>query len=294
MCPTKSANPAVDRLDLVFGRPASLDLDGAVGDLPSRLNAIGTDPRPDGITVHMQLKPDVVVRDFRSGHSIVLDLYDRNATNPAAAGHGGSAHGGFGATGAGRGAVAGAAGDSHAASTTALSAEPTRDLGTITAQPAAPEPALATDLQSALPQAADSSFGGGKSVPLAGAECQRPGRWRCRSPRRHPRPSSRRALAPPAVGVKVSALPMTDGATLYFDWPKPVALRRLPARRCGVASAFDAPGQGGSAGVEAPRPGADDRQARAGSLRRSRWPCVSTGGKAASVTTAAVKARVGK
>jgi hypothetical protein len=50
-------------------------------------------------------------------------------------------------------------------------------------------------------------------------------------------------VAPPAVEVKVSALPLHDGATLFFDWPKPV---KLAVFRRGDALwlVFDRPGKG--------------------------------------------------
>lgn len=270
-----------DRLDLVFDSPATVDLDGAVGDLPSRLNAIGTDPRPDGVTVHMQTKPDVVVRDFRSGHTVVLDIYDRDAAGiPPPAGNAlpplASA-----APEPAEGLVP-VPPDMPMAPMTPLEAEPApAQVIAAGPEPASPEPGLATSLQSAMPQPAEAppppaagagASGPGVAVPVASAPT---------STFEPPR------VAPPAVEVKVSALPMKDGATLYFDWPKRVALAVF-RRGDALWLAFDVPGKADLRVLKRLEPviGKVEPVASPFSLALR-----LTGGKAASVTTTPEGAR---
>src|SRR5581483_11561264 len=198
-----------DRLDLVFASPADVDLDGAVGDLPLRLNSIGTDPKPNGVTVHMQTKPDVVVRDFRSGHTIVLDIYDRNAAGipppaqaempPVASVEPQPAEG-----------LVPVPPEMPMAPMTPLEAAPAPSQEIVAGpEPATPPEKLATDLQSALPQPAETppapvasagASGPGVAVPVAAAPS---------STFEPPR------VAPPAARVNVTALKTGDGATLY-------------------------------------------------------------------------------
>ncbi|HVY98291.1 MAG TPA: hypothetical protein VHA35_02235, partial [Dongiaceae bacterium] len=240
-----------DRLDLVFGSPAAIDLDGVAGDLPPRLNAIGTDPRAGGVTVHLQVKPGVVVRDFRSGHTVVLDLYDRDAPNipPAKAEMPAVASA---APAPAEGLLPVPPEVPMAPPVSAMPAEPAPAQEIAAApEPAAPQPAapqlaapepaapaapLATELQSAMPQPAEAP-----PAPVAGAGASGPG---VAVPVAATPPSTFEPprVPPPAVEVKVSALPMKDGATLYFDWPKPVALAVF-RRGDALWLAFDMPGK---------------------------------------------------
>jgi hypothetical protein len=268
-----------DQLDLIFGSPAAIDLDGAVGDLPSRLNAIGTDPRADGVTVHMQMKPDVVVRDFRSGHTIVLDIYDNNAPGiPPSA-------------------------KAETPDVASAAPEPAEELQPVPPEiPIAPldaepapvqaglEPAatasvtgLAADLQSALPQPAETPA---PSAPVAGAGASGPGvavpvvatPLSTFEPPRVP---------PPALEVKVSALSMKDGATLYFDWPKPTGLAVFK-RGNALWLAFDVPGKADLRALRRLEPVIGKVEAVASPFSLT---LRLTGGKAGVVTTATEGAR---
>ncbi|HVT50155.1 MAG TPA: hypothetical protein VHE77_01215 [Dongiaceae bacterium] len=266
-----------DRLDLVFGVPASVDLDGAVGDLPSRLNAIGTDPRPDGVTVHMQTKPDVVVRDFRSGHTVVLDIYDRNAANIPPA----------------KTETPTVASAAPAPAEGLLPVPPEMPMEALTAepapgqtieagpQPAAPEAGPAPQLQTAMPLPAEAP-----PAPVAGAGASGPG---VAVPITATPPSTFEPprVPPPPVVVNVTALSAKDGATLYFDWPKPVALAVFK-RGNALWLAFDVPGKADLRPLKRLEPmiGKIEQVASPFSLALR-----LTGGKAGSVTTTTEGAR---
>ncbi|HVO04526.1 MAG TPA: hypothetical protein VMT54_20175 [Candidatus Cybelea sp.] len=202
-----------DAAELVFASPASIDLEKVVGDLPPRLNGLSVAPTGNGVSVKIALKPGTVLRDFRSGKTVVLDIYDQTAANiPPEA-------------------------QSSAAQAPTATGSVAETLVPVPALPAPPEEigvgqeppppqlaAVAPELQSAMPEAPAKP----KPGPTPAATPQSPG---ISGPGVAVplEPAATPAFTPPRVPpqpveVKVTALPMKDGATLYFDWPKRVAL----------------------------------------------------------------------
>ncbi len=234
-----------DQAELQFSAPGAIDLEKIAGDLPPRLDALSTVPASGGITVKLALKPGTVLRDFRSGNTVVLDIYDRTAANipqpkPVAPA-----------------AVVSAA--PEPAQAPSAQAQPDQELTEVPTPPMAPNPAppkapapapnpvLQTappqmasaipQLQSALPEAAEA-----KPEPKAGVGASGPGVATpvTAQPATTFEPPR---VAPPALTVKVTALPSKDSATLYFDWPKPVALAVF-RRNDALWLVFDTPGKG--------------------------------------------------
>ena len=226
-----------DQAELRFSAPGAIDLEKIAGDLPPRLNALSTVPTANGVTVKLALKPGTVLRDFRSGRSIVLDIYDRNAANLP---------------------------QPSALPARVATAEPEPAQPTVPApQSNAPEPEQALtevpkpamgpnavaelppatpQLQSAMPEAAAPKPAPPVGAGAAGAGAAGPG---VATPVTAQPPTTFEPprVAPPALQVKVTALPSKDSATLYFDWPKPVALAVF-RRGDALWLVFDAPGKG--------------------------------------------------
>ncbi|GAB2175276.1 tetratricopeptide repeat protein [Dongia sp. agr-C8] len=228
-----------DQAELQFASPGAIDLAKVAGDLPPRVDSMTANATANGLTVKLALKPGMVLRDFRSGNTVVLDVYDRNAANlpkepPAAP----------------------SPVPAEVASAQPEPAQP--ELQDIPAeipvtQPAVPQPAapqpeapkavaaapgLAPELQSALPEVAAPQPA---APPAASAGASGPG---VATPVTAAPPTAFEPprVAPPAVDVKVTALPLADGATLYFDWPKRVALAVF-RRGDALWLVFDRPGK---------------------------------------------------
>jgi hypothetical protein len=237
---------AGNQVELQFASPAAIDLGKVAGDLPPRVEAISADAAAKGLTVKLALKPGMVLRDFRSGNTVVLDVYDRDAPNlpkekPAAPQPVPAEI---------------ASAQPEPTQPEPIQAPPASELQDVpaeipipqakpgqpqlaepqlaepqlaepqlaepqAAQPEAPLATAATEfapaLQSALPEVATpkpapstaGASGPGVATPVTAAPAT------AFEPPRVP---------PPAVDVKVTALPLSDGATLYFDWPKRVPL----------------------------------------------------------------------
>jgi hypothetical protein len=234
-----------DQAELQFAGPGAINLEKAMGDLPPRVDSMSASTASSDLTVKLALKPGAVLRDFRTGNTVVLDIYDANAANlpPAKP----------------------AAPEPVPAQVATAQPEPARtqpkvqssvpepqqglpdqDLQDVPAEipPVAPAPvappvaaaqlALAPELQSALPEVAaprpapsSGASGPGVATPVTAAP---------------PTAFEPPRVAPPAVDVKVTALPLKDSATLYFDWPKPVALAVF-RRGDALWLVFDRPGK---------------------------------------------------
>lgn len=228
-----------DQAELRFGAPGAIDLEKIAGDLPPRLDALSAVPSAGGVTVKLALKPGTVLRDSRSGSTVVLDIYDANAANlpqpkpiaPAA--------------------VVSAEPEPAKPAPQSNPPEPPQqapeqELTEVPAPPMAPNrappaptpaPAAVPQLQSAMPEAAAP-----KPVQTAGAGASGPGvatpvTMQPSTTFEPPR------VAPPALKVNVTALKTNDSATLYFDWPKPVALAVF-RRGDALWLVFDVPGKG--------------------------------------------------
>jgi hypothetical protein len=252
--------PGADGVTVRFGSPAKIDLEKAAGDLPPRVNALGTAPSENGVAVKIGLKPGMLLRDFRSGRTVVLDVWDPDAANLPPQNK----------TEAKSPANAAAelqdVPPAIPPTTAPAAATPTETAPgvpltaqAVLPQPASPQPgtqqpaqpamqqaapatpkppaqqaaALAPQLQSALPEAPVKpaqvgASGPGVAVPVTATP---PVAFQ-------PPPS-----APPPVEVKVTALPLKGGATLYFDWPKPVALAVF-RRGDALWLVFDRPAKG--------------------------------------------------
>lgn len=231
-----------DQAELRFSAPGAIDLEKIAGDLPPRLDALSTVPASTGVTVKLALKPGTVLRDFRSGRSIVLDIYDRNAANlpqpkpvqpsPLPA----------------RVATAEPEPAQPTIPTPQSNApEPEQELTEVPKPAMAPNavaqlPPATPQLQSAMPEAAAPKPAAMAGAGAAGVGAAGPG---VATPvtARPPTTFEPPRVAPPAVLVKVTALPAKDSATLYFDWPKPVALAVF-RRGDALWLVFDAPGKG--------------------------------------------------
>ncbi|WP_395017857.1 hypothetical protein [Dongia sp.] len=238
-----------NQAELIFASPGAIDLEKVAGDLPPRIDGMSADATASGLTVKLALKPGMVLRDFSSGNTVVLDVYDRDAANlpkekPAAP----------------TPVPAEVASAQPEPAQPQTPAEPgLQDIPAEipTTQPAAPQPAatqpaapqpeapkvaaavpepeLAPQLQSALPEVAAPKpapttagvSGPGVATPVTAAP---------------PTAFEPPRVAPPAVNVKVKALPLSDGATLFFDWPKPVALAVF-RRGDALWLVFDRPGK---------------------------------------------------
>ncbi len=237
-----------DQVEVQFSAPGAIDLEKIAGDLPPRLDALSTAPASGGITVKLALKPGTVLRDFRSGNTVVLDIYDRNAANlpqpkpvaPAAV-------------------VSAAPEPAKPApqSNAPEPAQPDQELTEVPAPAMGPNPvppkapalnpvpqtappqmaSAIPQLQSAMPEAAEA-----KPEPKAGAGASGPGVATpvTAQPATTFEPPR---VAPPALTVKVTALKAKDSAELYFDWPKRVALAVF-RRGDALWLVFDAPGKG--------------------------------------------------
>lgn len=221
-----------DQAELRFGSAGTIDLEKIAGDLPPRVDALSTAASANSVTVKLALKPGMVLRDFRSGRTVVLDVYDQNAANlpqakpepqvpleqttPKAA----------------------TAEPEPAQPAMQSSApEPEDDLIELPEeQQAAVAPDPGPQLQTAMPEAPTP-----KPAPTAGAGASGPG---VATPVTATPPTTFEPprVAPPAVTVKVTALAQKDGAELFFDWPKPVALAVF-RRGDALWLAFDAPGK---------------------------------------------------
>jgi hypothetical protein len=234
-----------DQAELRFGAPGAIDLEKVAGDLPPRLDALTTVPTAAGLTVKLALKPGTVLRDFRSGNTVVLDIYDRDAANLPKARLEPVPQ------------VATAEPEPARPAPPAMQSsapepeqqgpqqpQPDQELTEVPAPPmapsAAPQPAASSDLapqlQSAMPEAAAPKPALAASAGASGPGVATPVTAQPPTTFEPPR------VAPPAVSVKVTALPLKDSATLYFDWPKPVALAVF-RRGDAVWLVFDAPGK---------------------------------------------------
>src|SRR5262249_44763735 len=78
---TYTAKQTGNQAELRFSAPGAIDLAKIAGDLPPRVDSLSTVPSADGLTVKLALKPGTVLRDFRSGRTVVLDIYDGNAAD---------------------------------------------------------------------------------------------------------------------------------------------------------------------------------------------------------------------
>ena len=223
---TYTIRQAGDQAELRFNAPGALDLEKIAGDLPPRLEALSAAPNANGVTVKLALKPGTVLRDFRAGRTVVLDLYDSNAANlPQARPEPPVPP-----------AVATAEPEPAQPAPPVVQSNPPELQEVPLEEPQAPaavanlEPAL----QSAMPEAAAP-----KPAPVAGAGASGPGVATpvTAQPATAFEPPR---VAPSAVKVKVTALPLKDGATLYFDWPKRVALAVF-RRGDALWLVFDAP-----------------------------------------------------
>ncbi|MDQ7247311.1 hypothetical protein [Dongia sedimenti] len=219
-----------NQAELRFSAPGAIDLEKVAGDLPPRLDALSAVPSVSGVTVKLALKPGTVLRDFRSGRTVVLDIYDGNAANlppakPEAAPEVATAKP--------------APPQAMAAAPQSNAPEPEQELTDVPLPAMAPKSAPppqpdVPQLQSAMPEAATP-----KPAPVAGAGASGPG---VATPVTAQPPTTFEPprVPPPAVNVKVTALPLKDSATLYFDWPKPVALAVF-RRGDALWLVFDAP-----------------------------------------------------
>jgi hypothetical protein len=231
--------------ELQFASPGAIDLAKVAGDLPPRIDSISANPTSTGLSVKLVLKPGTVLRDFGSGKTVVLDVYDRDAPNlpkekpvepePVPA------------------TVATAEPEPAQPKIQSNAPESEQELQEVPAEipmqaPVAPQPepqmappqiatakpALAPQLQSALPEVAAP-----KPTPTAGASGPGVATPVTAEP---PTAFEPPRVPPPSVDVKVTALPLNDGATLFFDWPRPV---KLAVFRHGDALwlVFDRPGK---------------------------------------------------
>ena len=225
-----------DQVELRFTAPGSIDLGKIAGDLPPRVETLSAAPGAAGLTVKLALKPGMELRDFRSGKTVVLDVYDRDAANlPPQKPQAPPAE------------MATAQPEPAQTSTPAAQSnapEPEQELTEVPPEvpskmpqvAMAPEPdvALQPELQSAMPEAAAP-----KPKPTAGSGVSGPG---VATPVTAQPPTTfvPPRVAPPAVKVDVTALPSKDSPTLYFDWPRRVALAVF-RRGDALWLVFDAP-----------------------------------------------------
>jgi hypothetical protein len=233
-----------DQVVLSFAAPARIDLSKPAKDLPSRLKSLAAVDAKAGAVVRLTMAPGSVLRDFRSGNTVVFDIYDRNASNvpPQQAGKA-STPGAAEKNGLAEVAPAINMPEAQTASPQQQSPLPSvPPLQALQAQPAEPQAAPSANaalpdpqLQAALPepQQSPAASSGGMTGPGVAAPVSSVAPTVFEPPK----------VAPPPVTVKITALPLRDSATLYFDWPKPVALSVF-RHGDAVWLVFDAPGHG--------------------------------------------------
>jgi hypothetical protein len=229
-----------DQAELRFAAPARIDASRVEKDLPSQVKNLASTDAKDGAVVRLTLAPGAVLRDFRSGNTVVFDIYRRDARNIPPP----SAHAKVTPDVAPAGDLADVA---PAVAMPEAATAPTQVPPPQAAQPqpqAQSEPQVAAagnaplpepELQAALPQPpkASPTPSGGVSGPGVASPISPTARTVFEPPK----------VAPPPVTVKITALPLRDAATLYFDWPKPVAMAVF-RHGDAVWLVFDAPAHG--------------------------------------------------
>ena len=202
-----------DRVEIHFASLGRIDIARITKDLPPRLRAIAVTPAGNGIVVALTLPPGVLLRDFRSGKSVVVDIYDGDpaklqeivvppliaaAPEPVAAPSPAAESG------------AGAAPD-----------------GTPPLLVAMPEPAMPKPVAS-LPEPGPAPAVGGPVMPAPLIA----------------QPGGAKAMPPEPVEVTITAAAdAAGGATLSFAWPKPTTLAAFQ-RGDALWLVFGLPGRG--------------------------------------------------
>ncbi len=202
-----------DRVEIHFASPGTIDTARISKDLPPRLHGIEVHPAGNGVVVALTLPRGVLLRDFRSGKSVVVDIYDSDpgklqefVVPPLIA----------------------------AAPEPVPAAGPAPDAGASTAAVASPP------LLVALPEPA---------MPKAVASLPEPGAASAAAEPAMPapliaQPGGQKAMPPEPVEVAIAAAADTaGGATLTFGWPKPTGLAAFQ-RGDAVWLVFGMPGKG--------------------------------------------------
>lgn len=182
-----------DKVEIRFASPGRINIDKILKDLPPRVRAIAVAPAGNGVAVRLTVPEGVLLRDFRSGKTVVVDIYDSDLAKVQAI-----------------------------AAVPALVAPPAPpiapstggavpDAGSAGIPPllsALPEPPMPKAVPTLPePSAAPATVGPAMPAPVI------------------VEPSGAKAMPPEPVEVKLAAAPdSAGGATLTFDWPKPTTL----------------------------------------------------------------------
>lgn len=188
-----------DHVEIRFASPGKIDIGKILKDLPPRVRAIAVKPAGNGVAVQMTVPTGVLLRDFRSGKTVVFDIYDSDPSKiqPIKA-------------------APVVAAPAAATAPVAAPATPTQP-GMVLPPGAKVAPPLLSALPEApMPKAVSTLPEPGTAPVVAGPVMP--------APLIVP-PAGAKAMPPEPVEVKIAAAAdEAGGAKLTFDWPKPTTL----------------------------------------------------------------------